>query len=96
MKREGVLKLLEHLDKPACIMDQLGYIKEVNSAYIDLYKYSKDELIGKHFLFLVPTNIDFRIPLLGNKDVFKHPKKYKVQRKDGSQFYIQSITYVNC
>ncbi len=93
MKREGVLKLLEHLEKPACIMDQLGYIKEVNNAYMELYQYTKEELVGKHFLLLVPTNVDFQIPLLGDEDVFKHPKKYKVQRKDGSQFYIQSITY---
>lgn len=93
MKKEGVLMLLEHLEKPACVMDQLGYIKEVNNAYAELYQYTKEELVGKHFLLLVPTNVDFQIPLLGEEDVFKHPKKYKVQRKDGTQFYIQSITY---
>lgn len=37
-----------------CITDESGYFEMVNDAYIKLYKYSREELIGKHFTMIVP------------------------------------------
>lgn len=93
MNKEGILKLMDHLDKPAYVVDESGYIQDVNKTYETLYQYKKDELVGKHFSLLVQGDKEFQIPLINDEEVVTHQKKYKAQRKDGSWFYTQNITY---
>ena len=37
-----------------CLTDEQGRYEMVNQAYLDLYRYTEDELVGKHFSLVVP------------------------------------------
>lgn len=39
-----------------CITDPEGYFTDVNTTYCDIYGYTRDELIGKPFTIVVPTD----------------------------------------
>ena len=34
----------------------MGYFTDVNATYCDIYGYTKNELVGNHFTYVVPEN----------------------------------------
>lgn len=71
-----------------CITDENACFVEVNESYCELYGYSRDELIGRSFLLVVPSeNRDFAAEL--HRDFLKDPveidDEWIVQRKDGTK-----------
>jgi PAS domain S-box-containing protein/diguanylate cyclase (GGDEF)-like protein len=74
-----------------CITDKNGIFVEVNSAYSKIYGYSKEELIGKHFSIVVPSENHQTARQL-HDDFFVNetelPQEWIVQRKDGSHLNI--------
>jgi PAS domain S-box-containing protein len=70
-----------------CVTNSKGYFTEVNDAYLTLYGYEREELIGEHFSIVVPR--DFRSIankmhedfILGLTD--EVPTEWEVVRKDG-------------
>jgi PAS domain S-box-containing protein/diguanylate cyclase (GGDEF)-like protein len=74
-----------------CITDKNGIFVEVNNAYCNIYGYSKEELIGKHFTIIVPLENHQTARQL-HDDFFINaqelPNEWIVQRKDGSYLNI--------
>jgi PAS domain S-box-containing protein len=82
---ETVLRRIENLS--FCITDSQGYFVEVNDNYLDLYGFSREELIGNHFTMVVPE--EFRPLLAAQHAAFiagdtELPTQYTVQHKDGT------------
>ena len=74
-----------------CITDKNGIFVEVNNAYCKIYGYSKEELIGKHFTIIVPsenhqTAIQLHDDFFVNAQELAH--EWIAQRKDGSYLNI--------
>lgn len=46
--------LFQHMPIGICITNESGIFTDVNATYCDIYGYTKEELIGHHFTFVVP------------------------------------------
>lgn len=46
--------ILQAVDVGICVTDEKGCFVEVNAAYMRIYQYRREELIGKHFSMVVP------------------------------------------
>lgn len=79
--------LLDRVLKLAfCVTDSDGNFVEVNDNYTQLYGYSRQELIGKHFSMVVPK--EYREYATGVHNQFidglkEMPAEWVVQRKNG-------------
>lgn len=80
--------LLSRLETLAfCVTDHEGNFLEVNEAYTQLYGYSQEELLGKHFTLVVPEAYKTYLAELHKRFIagdVEIPTEYTVQRKDGS------------
>ncbi|NTV45268.1 MAG: PAS domain S-box protein [Chlorobiales bacterium] len=75
-----------------CITDKNGFYVEVNDAYCRLYGYTREELIGKRFIIVVPENEKATLQSLHNDFIEGNaelPGVARVVRKDGSSFFIE-------
>lgn len=54
---ERFRSIIEKTPIGMCITDENGYFEFVNDAYCSIYKYTKEELIGKHFTIVVPEEL---------------------------------------
>lgn len=86
--------LLEKYEKLAlCVTDEKGYFIEVNAAYLELYGYQEEEILGKHFTVVVPEeNKAFAVKLYeefiaGSPEM---PMEWIVQRKNGERIQIRA------
>ncbi|AZQ44803.1 PAS domain-containing sensor histidine kinase [Nonlabens ponticola] len=84
-------RIFEHMPIGICLTDENGIFTDVNSAYLDTYGYTRDELIGESFTKVVPV--------LDQKDLKKTHKKFfnkdqkraeifTVRNKHGEEFEI--------
>jgi len=84
-------KAFHAADNGTCITDKAGIFVEVNNAYCNIYGYTRDELIGKHFSIVVPQENRLAANQL-HDDFFKNenelPQEWIVQRKDGTYLNI--------
>lgn len=53
-KPADFLKIIENTDLGICITDAKGIFVAVNDNYSKIYEYTKSELIGNHFIMVVP------------------------------------------
>ncbi len=70
-----------------CVTDAKGYFREVNDAYLELYGYTREELIGNHFTMVVPEAYRAMLRALHSDFIAgddELPTQYTVQHKDGS------------
>ena len=74
-----------------CVTDEQANFVEVNKAYCDLYGYTRDELIGKHFTIVVPEEKKQEAEKLYNEAFIEGreiPFEWVVQAKDGTRIPI--------
>ncbi len=84
------ISVFEAADVGISIVNKDGYFVDVNEAFCELYKYTKDELVGRHFKMMLPTEgIEFAIKshneLFENKAVEKG--EFELVKKDGEKFH---------
>ena len=87
--------LFDMIDIGVCVTDNDGYFADVNEAYCKIYGYSKDELIGKEYMMVIPDQSksdvqNMRVTFYTNNKAM--PTGLKVQHKDGSLLYISIST----
>ena len=82
--------VFESADIGISIVDADGKFVDVNNSFCEIYGYSKEELIGKSFLKLIPIENQEQAVRQHN-DFFEKRDKVKgsslIQKKDGSQIY---------
>ena len=74
-----------------CITDETGCFVEVNKAYCNIYGYTRNELIGKHFSIVVPPENRPAAAKLHDdffNNVYELPSEWVVMRKDGQRLNI--------
>ncbi|HEA30999.1 MAG TPA: PAS domain S-box protein, partial [Leeuwenhoekiella sp.] len=49
-------KVFKEMPIGICITNENGYFTDVNNAYCEIYKYKREELIGKEFITVVPED----------------------------------------
>jgi PAS domain S-box-containing protein len=62
------LKIIENTNLGICITDENGIFVAVNENYLKIYKYTREEMVGKSFLMVVPD--DFKEQLKEMHDQF--------------------------
>ncbi len=76
-----------------CIVDYEGNFINVNSKYAELFGYTSEELIGKHFSIIAADDYS-QILYENHKRIFNGTEFFKteekVKHKNGTYFYIQS------
>lgn len=92
----SVLEAIETTsDIGICITNDLGNFVAVNTAYTKIYGYSKQELIGKSFLMVVPPPNKDNMDLLHKKflrDKKEIAREWEVVTKSGSTITISVDT----
>ncbi len=78
--------IFENMGMAICVTDEHGNYVEVNDAYLELYGYTREELIGKHFTMVVPEH--YRAEAARIHDAFmagapEMPAEWVVVRKNG-------------
>ncbi|MFQ3596932.1 MAG: PAS domain S-box protein [Chloroherpetonaceae bacterium] len=78
--------IFENMGMAICVTDKNGNYVEVNDAYLELYGYTREELIGKHFSMVVPEH--YRAEATRIHDAFiagapEMPAEWVVVRKNG-------------
>jgi PAS domain S-box-containing protein len=78
--------IFDNMGMAICVTDSKGNFVEVNDAYLRLYGYSRQELIGNHFSMVVPEH--FRAQATQIHDAFmagapEMPAEWVVVRKNG-------------
>lgn len=68
--------LFQHMPIGICVTDEMGLFTDVNATYCDIYGYTKDELVGNHFTYVVPD--DKQEELIGYHEEFMQ-KEYELQ-----------------
>lgn len=94
LEQEAQQRFREFVEKtPAgiCITDENGFFEYVNPAYCEIYQYTEEELIGKHFTIVVPESA--RDALSQRHEAFIAGKgeirgEWSVLRKDGTELTI--------
>jgi len=74
-----------------CITDSKGYFIRVNKSYCEIYGYTREEMIGKHFSMVVSLELRREASLLHDQFIengTEIPDYWKVIRKDGSEIDI--------
>lgn len=66
--REIFRKIFNKTPMGMCITDEQGYFESVNPAYLELYGYDSEEVIGNHFTMVVPE--EHRLELSNLHDTF--------------------------
>ena len=87
-------KVFKEMPIGICITNENGYFTDVNNAYCEIYKYKREELIGKEFITVVPE--DQRSTLNQLHDEFIDKKfelrgRWTVQDKNGDTFEIGDL-----
>jgi PAS domain S-box-containing protein len=87
-------RLLEKYQNLAmCLTDEKGNFVEVNAAYLELYGYSEEELIGKHFTLVVPQEGKAFAARVHNEFIagaVEMPAEWTVQGKGGELIRIRA------
>jgi len=85
------LPLIRQIPLAICVTDSKGFFEQVNDSYCKLYQYSKDELLGKHFSIVVPSENRAKVTELHEQFMLKQHElvdEWVVKRQDGSAFHI--------
>ncbi len=53
-QQEMFQRIFDNTPVGMCITDDAGYFEKVNNAYLNIYNYKHDEIIGRHFTIVVP------------------------------------------
>lgn len=89
---KNFLQIIEDTDLGICITNAKGNFVAVNDNYCNIYKYTREELIGKHFSIVVPeANVD-QLNFLHDqfiKNKFEILKKWQVMSKHKELINIQ-------
>lgn len=90
----NVLKIIEDVkDLGICITDPKGYLVAVNSRYLEIYGYRREELIGNHFTMIVPDANRKKLSTMHDRFIeneYEILRNWEVTRKDGSKIKIQA------
>ena len=86
----GFNAVFNSLNVGVLILDSEGYFMDVNNSYCRLIGYERKELVGKHFLTVVPElQKDFVVRSF-NEDMSSNASRtlteFPIQRKDGHIF----------
>ena len=76
-----------------CITDKNGFFVNMNQKYTDIYGWSKEELLDKHFTTVVPEENKNRLNTMHNefiKNEFEIIRNWEVQKKDKTRIKIQA------
>ncbi|MCS6989636.1 MAG: PAS domain S-box protein [Chloroherpetonaceae bacterium] len=78
--------VFENAGMAICVTDENGYFVDFNEAYLKLYGYEREEMLGKHFTMVVPEH--YRAEAARIHDAFmagapEMPAEWVVVRKDG-------------
>ncbi len=83
--------LFEHMPIGMCITNEHSLFTDVNATYCDIYGYTREELIGKHFTMVVPKEHQQQLEQLHREFLDKKYElqgRWTVQDKGGNQFDI--------
>src|SRR5690242_5486451 len=82
--------VFNNLDVGILILDSKGYYIDVNDTYCRMIGYDRKELIGNHFLTIVPELQKEFVQRSFNEDIVtgagRKVTEFAVQRKDGHVF----------
>ena len=53
--RKTFQKIYDKTPMGMCTTDERGYFESINPAYLELYGYEEEEILGKHFTMVVPS-----------------------------------------
>lgn len=76
-----------------CITDHKGVFVAVNDRYCEIYGWTTDELLGKHFTEVVPAEFKEQLTKMHDtfiKNQYEIIRNWDVQRKDKSIIKIQA------
>ncbi|MFO7863591.1 MAG: PAS domain-containing protein [Salinivirgaceae bacterium] len=76
-----------------CITNKDGYFVTVNDRYTDIYKYRRDELIGKHFSMMLPADDAEKLSKRHDsfiKDKHEIIRNWRVKDRTGNILNIQA------
>ena len=82
-----IASVFESNNNGICITDKNGFFVNLNRGYCEIYGYTKNELIGKHFTTVVPDSYKKILSDLHDKFIQGEEElaaEWTVQRKDGS------------
>lgn len=92
-KPEEVQKIVDNEQELGiCITNSDGKFVHVNQRYLDIYGYTKDEIIGKSFTIVVPEENQEYMKSLHDKfieDQYEILRQWKVVNKAGETIDIQ-------
>ncbi|NOR87224.1 MAG: PAS domain S-box protein [Bacteroidales bacterium] len=86
---EEKYKLLSNLTFEGIIIHKEGIAIDVNSSFINMFGYTRDEIIGKNVIgLMIPKEYHL---LVSENIIIEHTKPYEVEgiKKDGSRFPIE-------
>ena len=93
--------VLNTIEEGVCITDQYGYFSEVNEAYAELYGYTKEELLGKHFTMMLPEEAreaasELHDDFIAGRKV-ETPRQWEVVNKQGEtmEVFVKPARYVS-
>lgn len=95
--KENPLKVQQIIDNEkemgVCITNSKGYYVAVNQRYNEIYGYTGNELIGKHFTIVVPPDDREKLKTMHDKFIdneYEILRNWKVMRKDGEIISIEA------
>jgi len=93
--KQRYMSLFEYNPDPVFSIDLKGFFTEINRAFLEITKYKKSEVIGKHFKDFVDSD-SLETASINYEEVIKKgiPKVYEViaVKKDGSKFPVSIKT----
>jgi PAS domain S-box-containing protein len=87
-REDRLQRIVESTPVGICITDENGFYEYVNPQYCRLYRYDRDELIGKHFTIVVPPSDRDKLSKLHDDFVAGAGEvrgEWRVLRKDGEE-----------
>ncbi|MBT31191.1 MAG: hypothetical protein CMO01_16165 [Thalassobius sp.] len=84
-------KIIERSSYGICLTDSNGMFTTVNRAYLDIYRYSKKEVLNKHYSKVVPESDrkllkEIKQEFLNSKS--NHKKELRVHTKDNKSITV--------